>query len=187
MAEESLFCASAKIPFLESCMTMAEWSATWQSVGIGITLCIAIGTLLKYIQDKTVAQKQELESRKLERIKFFLDQSRRLFDDPDLRSVLKHIDGDDPELADPSHWDNNRKFLVFIEEIELLIRSRMLDDDACQYMFGYYANRALEGDNFKSGIDFKEEHWKLFTEFARRYDNFLAKPDLGASFEKLTL
>lgn len=187
MAEESIFCASIKIPFLESCMTMAEWSSTWQSVGIGITLLIAIGTLIKHFQDKAVTQDQEAESRKLERIKFFLDQSRRLFDDPDLRSVLKYIDGDDPELANPLHWDNNRKFLVFIEEIELLIRSNMLDDNACQYMFGYYANRALEGDNFKKGIDFKEEHWKLFTEFAKRYDKFLESPSLGEAFDKLAL
>ena len=187
MTEESLFCASVKIPFLESCMTMAEWSSTWQSVGIGITLFIGIGTLLKYFQDKAVAQKQETESRKLERIKFFLDQSRRLFDDPDLRSVLRYIDGDDADLANPSHWDNNRKFLVFIEEIELLIRSKMLDDNSCQYMFGYYANRALEGENFKKGIDFKEEHWRLFAEFAKRYDKFLANPAPGDSFDKLAL
>ncbi len=168
-------------------MTMSEWSSTWQSVGIGITLCIAIGTLYKYRNDKKLAKNQEAYSLKLERIKFFLDQSRRLFDDPDLKVVLKYLDGDDPQLADPANWDNNRKFLIFIEEIELLIKSKALDNDACQYMFGYYASRALAGNNFKQGIDFKEEHWKLFTDFAKRYNEYLEKSKNKETHKELTL
>ena len=187
MAEDSIFCASINIPFLESCMTMSEWSSTWQSVGIGITICIAIGTLYKYQQDKQLARNQQASSLTLERIKFFLDQSRRLFDDPDLKVVLKYLDGDDPQLAAPYNWYNNRKFLIFIEEIELLIKSKALDNDACQYMFGYYASRALAGDNFKQGIDFNEAHWKLFTDFAKRYSDYLEKSKCKETFDKLAL
>jgi len=175
MANESIFCAIVKAPLLEKCMTMAEWSATWQSLGIVLTLCLAGGAIYKFFSDRSLARRQEEKNHKLERIKFFLEQHRRLFDDPDLKSVLRYLDGDDEQLAREDHWDHNRKFLVFLEEIELLIRSEMLDPDACQYMFGHYANCALKGENFRKGIQFDEEHWMLFVQFANKYEDFIAR------------
>ncbi|MDD2178067.1 hypothetical protein OIN59_11540 [Acidovorax sp. D2M1] len=172
MADDAIFCATIKPPLLDKCMTMAEWSATWQSLGILITLSVAIGALIKYFMDKSVARKQAEKSHKLERVKFFLDQHRRLFDDPDLKIVLQYLDGDDPRLAEEECWEKNRKFAVFIEEVELLIRSEMLNSDACQYMFGYYANCAFKGKNFRQGMNFDEDHWTLFSEFARNYEQF---------------
>lgn len=183
MADEALFCAFIKPPLLEKCMTMAEWSATWQSLGILITLCVAIGALIKYFIDKSTVRDQTEKSHKLERVKFFLDQHRRLFDDEDLKIVLQYLDGDDPRLADEECWERNRKFAVFIEEVELLIRSGMLDADACQYMFGYYANCAFNGQNFRRGLNFDENHWFLFSEFAKKYEQFSQKSKLDSEWK----
>lgn len=175
MADDAIFCAAMKPPFLENCMTMAEWSATWQSLGILITLSVAIGALIKYFCDKSTTREQAEKSHKLERVKFFLDQHRRLFDDEDLKIVLQYLDGDDPRLAEEDCWEKNRKFAVFIEEVELLIRSGMLDSNACQYMFGYYASCAFKGKNFRQGMNFDEDHWLLFSEFAKNYEEFSKK------------
>lgn len=172
MAGDATFCAIYKPPLLEKCMTMAEWSATWQSIGLLVTLFVAICAAVKYFLDKAATREQAKKAHGLERVKFFLEQHRRLFDDDDLKRVLRHLDGDDIELAEEENWEAKRKFAVFIEEVELLIRSGMLDADACQYMFGYYAHCAYDGKNFKIGIDLQEEYWALFFDFAKEYPEF---------------
>lgn len=159
------FCSIVKIPKIEQCMTMAEWAATWQGIGIALTLMVGIFSLCRFFYERN-------NSQKLERVKFFLDQHRRLFDDEDLKNVLQHIDGDSALLAGEEFWERNRKFLVFIEEIQLLIQAKMLDSDACQYMFGYYAAQANRGENFRRGINFDDGNWDLFVAFAENYDKY---------------
>lgn len=156
-------------------MTMAEWSATWQSFGILVTLIVGTATVIKILLDVNSSKQEKKDSGKIERTKFLLEQHRRLFDDQDLKDVLQHLDGDDEELAQFHFWEKNRKFLVFIEEIQILINSNLLDETACQYMFGYYANCAYLGKNFKEGIQFDEKYWGLFTKFAVTYKKFEPK------------
>ena len=172
MSEASNFCANfIKLPWIERCMTMAEWSATWQNIGIVVTLIVGAATVWKIWSDIDTSRAQKINSEKLERTKFFLEQHRRLFDDQDLKEVLQYIDGDDDVLAQPEYWDKNRKFLVFIEEIQLLINSGLLDEDVCLYMFGHYASCAMNGKNFMEGIDFTDGHWGLFKKFAIEYES----------------
>lgn len=172
MSNDANFCSIFKIPLIEKCMTMAEWSYTWQSFGIWVTLIVGIVTVVKIWLDVNSNRQQKIDADKLDRTKFLLEQHRRLFDDQDLKDVLQHLDGDDEDLAQFHFWEKNRKFLVFIEEIQILINSKFLDETSCQYMFGYYANCAYNGKNFKAGIQFEEKHWGLFTKFANTYEKY---------------
>ena len=171
MADPSRYC----MVLVDVCLTMVEWGASWQA--LGVIAMIVFGTVglykiyqelrrldeqrFKDIQDKEVAAR-------LKRTEFFLAQHRRLFDDRDLSEILSLVDSDDIRLADELMWDKKRKLMAFFEEIALLVRSDQVDEHAAYYMFGYYAYCAMYGDNFNVGINICPEYWGLFFEFATK-------------------
>lgn len=172
MTAERLFCSTFKIPFIDHCMLMSEWGVHWQAFGVTVSLFLAIIGGWKFLHDISQIRKHQDDQEALRRTEFFLAQHRRLFDDEDLFSVLKNLDGDYPSLASEEFWDKNRKFLTFIEEIELLIRSGKLQSDTACYMFGYYAHCARDGKNFNAGINTAREHWAIFQDFCERHEKF---------------
>ena len=176
MQSPSLYC----FPFSNDCRLMAEWGVIWQAIGVFAALLFGVIGLYKiYRELKRFNEQREKEiidwknSAELKRIEFFLSQHRRLFDNPELFSVLCLIDSDDEKLKHEDMWDKKRKFITFFEEIALLIRSNQLDREVAFYMFGYYAKCVRYGKNFAEGIDTSEEHWALFFNFAKDAEKFL--------------
>lgn len=169
------------------CRSMAEWGVNWQAITAIFTVAAGIFGLWKIyhelqrlftqnaneIIDKKVAAK-------LKRTEFFLNQHRRLFDNPELYSILCLIDGDDISLTIGNEMaDKKRKFLTFFEEIALLVKSDQIEKDVAYYMFGYYAICALTGKNFASGIDTSKKYWGLLYDFAAESKKFLDKHQDG--------
>lgn len=168
MAIPSKYC----LMFTEICMPMSEWAVWWQAFGIIITTLFGSVGLYKIYQelvrlkeqrDKDISDKNT--TAKLKRTEFFLAQHRRIFDDKDLFEILCLIDADDPLLADKSLWDKKRKFMAFLEEIALLVKSEQIDKNVAYYMFGYYSLCVRNGNNFCVGIDLSREYWALFYDF----------------------
>lgn len=174
MKELTLLCS--KIPlyeFMPQCMSAANWQAFWQGVS---TISIIVGgalTLFKIMHELSVANSIRKQEANLKQTEFFLNQHRRLFDDPDLSKVISHLDGDEEALTSTEMWEKKRKFLVFIEEIQLLINSKNMNKEVAYYMFGYYACCAKNGENFKIGIDTSIEHWMKFHEFCEGAEIFI--------------
>lgn len=176
---ERLFCTKIEIPLIEQCMLMSEWAAHWQAVGVVLTVAIGLGGGIKLLFELQRIRKQREHDIALKRTEFFLAQHRRLFDDPDLGEILSYLDGDTEDLKEEETWEKCRKFLIFIEEIELLIRSNMLNPEAAYYMFGYYAKCARDGKNFNTGINASDIHWKLFQDFCKKSDDYFKKNKNG--------
>ncbi len=156
---------------------MTEWGVYWQAIAaiatvlVGTYGVIKIRHELKRLNEQRAKEIADAEvTAKLKRTEFFLDQHRRLFDNEDLFKILCLIDDDSSELAKPEMWDQNRKFLAFLEEIALLVRSNQIDKDVAYYMFGYYAICAKTGldvgNNLAEGIITTPEHWGLLFDFA---------------------
>ncbi|CAB3738131.1 hypothetical protein LMG1873_05459 [Achromobacter piechaudii] len=174
------YCAAVKIPLVDRCMPMADWSSLWSSLGtLGTLVFGTIGAVAAILGvHKVLIELRNLKEQKvresgiraeelaLKRTQFFLAQHRRLFEDPDLASVLQHLDGDGDALATPEMADKNRKFLTFIEEIALLVNSSQIKPEVAFYMFGWYARCARNGSNFNENIDTSEAHWAIFQAFA---------------------
>ena len=166
------------IPSTGLCRTMAEWGIFWQALGVIAALVFGLFGLYKiFFELRRLNEQREKDrhdketSATLKRTEFFLNQHRRLFDDPTLNSVLELLDDDNVVLAKREMWDAKRKFLTFIEEIALLVRTDQIKKDVALYMFGYYARCAL-GHNFMTGINATPEHWRLFYWFAREAEKF---------------
>lgn len=173
MSDDSIFCAKIATPFLDDCMTMAEWGVNWQAIGIVLTLVTMLGAGWKIWTELTTLRIQRSSDNLLKRTEFFLKQHRLLFDDPVLYEVLQHIDGDDLELREKPMWDKKRKFLTFIEEISLLSSSDLISPSIAYYMFGYYAISAKNGKNFMVGINMDRVHWLAFYDFCEGAEKFL--------------
>lgn len=175
MNEIRLFCAAGT----DVCNQMSEWAVYWQAVGSIATVVFGIVGLWKIYQELRRLNEQrrkELEdkdtSAQLKRTEFFLNQHRRLFDNPELFEVLCLVDEDNDALAEKSMWDKKRKFLTFFEEIALLVEAKQIKEHVAYYMFGYYARCAVEGRNFQEGIDLSQEYWGLlyrFVQAAKKY------------------
>jgi hypothetical protein len=91
---------------------------------------------------------------------------------------LRLLDDDAEGLSVWEMWDAKRKFLTFIEEIALLVRSEQIDKNVALNMFGYYARCARYGTNFLIGINPGKEHWSLFYWFTDEADDFFKRyPD----------
>lgn len=164
------------------CLPMQDWSVYWSAAGVLSALLFGFFGLYKiYHELKQLNQQRAADAvaheraEKLKRTEFFLDQHRRIFDDPQLYEVLCLIDSDDALLAEKSMWDKKRKLMAFFEELALLIRSRQINKQVALYMFGYYAVCAKNGPNFGEGIALSKEYWGLFFEFADEAIQYLSE------------
>ena len=166
-----LYCLS----FTSLCFSISDWKEIATIIAAIVTVPGAIIAAYKTFQEIKKGRIQREKEQQLKRTEFTLAQHRRLFDDPVLYSVLCLIDADDPKLKEVGMWDAKRKYLTFFEEIELLVGSADINGNVAYYMFGYYAECALNGENFKVGIDLKAEYWGLFFKFAKDASAFLKK------------
>lgn len=162
------------------CLTMQEWSVWWQALSVVAAVVVGLCGIIKIIHELRRLNEQrekdifEKESAlRLNRTKFFLEQHRRLFDNPELYEITCLLDSDHPALANEKMWDKKRKFLTFIEEMALLVESGQINNNVAYYMFGYYAQCAKNGDNFQIGIDASKEYWGLFFNFVEKYEEYL--------------
>lgn len=183
MSDEKIFCSKVTIPYIDECMTMAEWGVNWQAVGILVTLLTMLGAAWKVWTELTALRVQRSNDSLLKRTEFFLTQHRLLFDDPVLYEVLQYIDGDGSELTAMPMWDKKRKFLTFIEEISFLASSNLVNPSVAYYMFGYYAISAKNGKNFMVGIDADRIHWQVFYEFCGEAEKFFANHPANSRFD----
>lgn len=153
------------LPFTPLCFAISEWKEIATIIAAIVTVPSALFAAYKTYQEIKKSRMQREREERLKRTEFTLVQHRRLFDDPVLYSVLCLIDNDDPRLKEVAMWDAKRKFITFFEEIELLVNSGDINMNVAYYMFGYYAKCALEGVNFKIGIDLQPKYWGLYFKF----------------------
>jgi hypothetical protein len=132
-----------------------------------IAVVIAAGTLLKglseYSRDAAHKRLQTLVGLRL-----------RFTDSPALQAVRGAIESDKPNaLADVSR--NYRvDFAALIEEVALLLNSKIISERVAHSMFGFYAIKANESEAFWKGFEREKYpiYWKPFTDFAERMNVF---------------
>lgn len=178
-----LFC----FPLTDNCKLMTEWAVYWQSISTVATVVFGLFATYKIFnelkrlneqrENEFTQREKEIEDRenseRLKRTEFFLNQHRRLFDNPELYEILCLIDDDNTALVKPEMADKKRKFMTFFEEIALLVRSNQLNKTVAFYMFGYYSSCFIDKPNFSEGIDTSAAHWGLLYEFAKEAKEYL--------------
>jgi hypothetical protein len=99
------------------------------------------------------------------RAEIFLKKQGEYFGNKSFNEIRGLLENDAPQLKDVG-FEEKRAYLTFFEEIAVLKNSRLMNRDLAYYMFGYYATKCLESENFWSGMNKKDIFWNVFLRFA---------------------
>ncbi|MDH1292832.1 hypothetical protein N5C43_16430 [Comamonas terrigena] len=169
MSKDSIFC-SKFMPtwaWIDDCLTMAEWSASWQIIGTIVGVGVGIATAIKIAKDISQIRESQVASDALNKSKYLIDLNRRIYDDEDLACVIEKIDNEDEILGDYEFSNKSRKLLAFFEEIQYLIDENLIKEKSAHHFFGYYAKKCFYSDIFWRCIQKDYENWRLYLKFVK--------------------
>ena len=95
----------------------------------------------------------------------FVLMRRRFLEDPLFRDILNGLATDDPRLASFPIQDR-RNFIGFLEEVALMVNSRIIRREIAHYMFGYYVLLTDQSQNLWAELDKDSVYWTVFRNFA---------------------
>ena len=124
------------------------------AVGVTVATVTAIKALIEF-------RKQGITKR----AEMFLQMRSRLREDASFKEICQMLETDDEMLKKVSLIEKDR-FLGFFEELALIRKSGFINKDVSLYMFGYYAIKCLDSENFWVGLNRSHNLWGLFNDFA---------------------
>jgi hypothetical protein len=124
----------------------------------GLTATIALATLFKAI----IEYKRNASTKRLE---LFLAMRTRLRQDKEFIEICELLEMDDERLRSIPLVQKDR-FTGFFEELAIMRNSGLINDAVTLYMFGYWAIRCNQSDNFWYGLNRNQALWSLFFSFA---------------------
>ena len=138
-------------------MTTADiWKIAITGSGVLVGLLTLIKGVIEYIKQGTT-----------KRAEIFLNMRTRLREDEGLAKICDLLETDDIALREISLVERDR-FTGFFEELALLHNSRLISREVTLYMFGYFAIRCAESDNFWYGLNKTQPLWSAFFDFANQ-------------------
>lgn len=96
-----------------------------------------------------------------DRADHFVQLRRRFLDDQDFRRILDGLASDDPSLAEIPKQER-RNFLGFLEEVGLMVSSRLVRPDVAWCMFGRYVDLASKSRHLWQDLDPDSGYWTVF-------------------------
>lgn len=137
-------------------MDPLDYWKNWAIIAAGVIAFITFFTgLLEYVRQGRQHRAQN-----------FVQMRRRFLETPQYRQILDKLAVDDPSLADESIQEK-RNFIGFLEEVALMVNSKLIRREVAHYMFGYYVLLAARSDHFWSGLDKESQYWTVFRDFAQ--------------------
>ncbi|MBX3111855.1 MAG: hypothetical protein KF857_07585 [Fimbriimonadaceae bacterium] len=99
------------------------------------------------------------------RAEHFIAMRRRFLETPAYKEILDQIVSGDPALGQRSIQER-RNFIGFLEEIGLMIDSRLIQAQVAYYMFGHYVRLADGSEHLWTDLDKGGEYWAVFRRLA---------------------
>jgi hypothetical protein len=104
-----------------------------------------------------------------ERAANFVLMRRRFLETPQYREILDLLNHNDPSVANVSVQER-RNFIGFLEEVAMMVNSRLIRRSVAHYMFGHYALLAARSEFLWSGLNKESPYWSVFWVFAREME-----------------
>jgi hypothetical protein len=95
----------------------------------------------------------------------FIQMRRRFLEDETFRELLNQISAC-TESVQTAPIQDRRNLVGFLEEVALMVNSRLIRKDVAHYMFGHYVLLIDNCDAFWEGLDRQSEYWSLFRRLA---------------------
>jgi len=121
---------------------------------VGLT---ALGTFIKVICEYRLQGRQK-------RAQLFNKFKEVLLTDYRMVSITDLLEDNHPNL-EIIPLMNKYYFLGFYEQIAISVNSKLLNKNIAYYMFGYFALRCWESNNFWAEINRDSYYWSLFKRF----------------------
>ena len=102
---------------------------------------------------------------KLDRFSKFQEIRMRMKENQEFREILSLTETNDQRLKQID-FALKRDLLGLFEEVAMMVSSKILKREVAHYMFGYYALRIYESDNFWTNINKNSYYWSVFRKFA---------------------
>ncbi len=110
-----------------------------------------------------------------ERAQHFVELRRRFLEDESFRRILNLLATDDEALA-AIPVQERRNLVGFLEEVAVMVESRLVRLDVAHYMFGYYVCLVGKSAHFWAGLDPESAYWAVFRAFAKRLEERARRP-----------
>lgn len=123
-----------------------------------------LGSLLAFFKGIVEYTRQGSEKRadrffKLERDFFYIECN---------KNICRLLESDDVRLLDVGYEDK-LNFLGFLEQVALLVNSKLLRFEVANYVYGYYISKCANSVNFWTDeLDKSSPYWSLFFSFSER-------------------
>lgn len=95
----------------------------------------------------------------------FIEMRRRFLETPAYKEILDQIVAEDPALGQRSVQER-RNFIGFLEEIGLMVDSRLIRAEVAYYMFGHYVRLADGSEHLWTDLDKGSPYWVVFRRLA---------------------
>ena len=140
-------------------MTVADQVSFIKDVSIIVAGVVALSTFM-------TGAIEFLRQGRQHRAENLIQMRRRFLETPQYREILDMLQSGDPAIA-KSSIQERRNFVGFLEEIALMVNSRLIRPEVAQYMFGYYVLLVARNEPFWEGLEKGDVYWTLFHHFAQ--------------------
>jgi len=108
----------------------------------------------------------------------FVQMRRRFLESELFREISNLLPGDEARLATLPIQDR-RNYIGFLEEVSLLVNSRLIRSEVAYVFFGYYVRLADESGNLWVDLDKGSPYWVMFRRFAEQVRSWDAQGGVG--------
>lgn len=148
-------------------------------------ICSLIGALTAFVTAFIAVCKYEEHVEK-ERTQYLLDFGKKYTLDPEIKEVIMFLEElEDNNMYKQEYLTTNNTyteealsihslemFMRFIEELELLIRSKAISESAALNLFGHYTT-ILDKYNMRwPRLGYKEKYWNVYRDFVEKAKKF---------------
>ena len=139
-------------------MTLADQVSFIKDVSIIVAGIVALSGLLSGAVEFIRQGRQH-------RAENLIQMRRRFLETLEYRQILDMLQSGDPEIA-TSSIQERRNFVGFLEEVALMVNSKLIRLEVAQYMFGYYVLLVSRSEPFWHNLERGDIYWTLFNRFA---------------------
>jgi len=132
----------------------------WVHIATLIGALVALITLIKGVFEYTRQGAQK-------RADHFFELRKRYKENEKFMEIIALLDNEDPKVAEIP-FKQRRDFLGFYEEIAIAVNSGLVRAPVAHYMFGYYAIKCWEDENFSGDVHKDSAYWALMSSFVDR-------------------
>lgn len=123
-----------------------------------------LGSLITFFKGVVEYSKQGSEKR----ADRFFKLEHEFLSNASYKNICNLLESDSHELSKISYEDKV-SFLGFLEQIALLVNSKLLSIEIASYVYGYYVSRCSSSKNFwTEDLDKNSSYWSLFFSFAEK-------------------